>query len=258
MKGRDVNMQKRDGNQPIKPPKPEAKRTIARAVVEGAIESVPGGGVLTGIGRAVLPPKVEVAREAWQEAITDRSNEHEERLAAHDSVMPAEEVVTGTGALLLAALAKDCPDGLADRSYTLDELAVLLPEQERQEIEDAVFEFEIIGLLSVRRVLAGPWRTSLTQNFYDQIDSQVMGWDTAADAAQIARIMLARDSGDAPELHEETGWDRRRFNPAFASLLPLFPEGRIRQVLQPDYPSLGVVLADEDRAALRRFLRRAG
>lgn len=253
-----MSLDKPRGNPPIEAPKPERKRAIGRAVVEGAVESLPGGGVLTGIGRAVLPPKLDVAREVWQEAITDRSNEHDQRLAAHDALLPAEEVVTGAAASLLAALAKDCPDGLADRSYTLDDLAVLLPEQERQAIEDAAFEFEIIGLLTIRRVLAGPWSASLTQGSYEQIDRQVMGWDTAVDAVEIARIMLAQDTGHAPDLHAATRWERRRFNPAFASLLPLFPEGRIRRVLQPDYPSLGVVLADEDRVALRRFVKRAG
>ena len=74
-----------------------------------------------------------------------------------------------------------------------------------------------------------------------------MGWDTASDAVEIARLMLAEDTGDAPTLHEKTGWCRRRFNPAFRLLLPLFPDGRIRKVIQPDYVTLGVSFAQEDK-----------
>jgi len=84
-----------------------------------------------------------------------------------------------------------------------------------------------------------------------------MGWDTDADSIEIARLMLAEDTGHAPELHERTGWTKRRFNPAFRLLLPMFPDGRVRKVLQPDYPSLGVVMADEDRAKLRRLVAKA-
>jgi hypothetical protein len=60
--------------------------------------------------------------------------------------------------------------------------------------------------------------------------------------------------GHAPNLHFKSGWEKRRFNPAFRYLLPLFADGRVRRVIQPDYPSLGVVIAAEDRAALRRFV----
>lgn len=88
-----------------------------------------------------------------------------------------------------------------------------------------------------------------------QLDRQILGWDTIADAVLIARLLLEKDSsGVASELHKKTGWEQRRFNPTFRIVLGIFPEGRISQQLQPDYPSSYLLVLPEDRAVLRRFV----
>ena len=58
-------------------------------------------------------------------------------------------------------------------------------------------------------------------------------------------------SWDAP-----AGWERRRFNPAFALLIPCVHDGRVRKSLQDDYPTMGILLADEDLVELRRYVQR--
>jgi hypothetical protein len=250
-------MADQDGRTPLKPPTQNQARDLSRTIAEGLVELVPGGGIVTGILRETFPSKSDQGREDWEAALTERSNEHGERLDRHEGMLAPTETIEGFPARLLTRLARECPDGLSMQDYDLDALSALFPDEDRQSIKDAVFDLKALGLLKSWDFIGG-WRIALAEDTYEQVDPQVMGWDTKADAVVIARLMLAEDTGHAPELHEKTGWSKRRFNPAFRLLLPLFPEGRIRRVMQPDYPSLGVVLADDDRAKLRRLVAKAG
>lgn len=242
----------------IEPPKADKKRTLARTVAEGVAGLVPGGGIATGVLRVTHPPTVEQDREVWEQAISERTNEHSDRLDQHEAQLTRQETISGTTAQLIAALARDCPDGLGNEFYDLDRLSALLPDEERQELEDAAFELEAFGLVDFHRTINGPWRLSLSPEFYEQVDHQVMDWATENDAFALARLMLEFDTGNAPTLHEKTGWSKRRFNPALRYLLPLFPEGRVRRVIQPDYVTMGVALAPEDKATLRRLVKKHG
>lgn len=244
--------------EPIEPPANDKARALTRAVAEGLAGLAPGGSIAANIVKVTHPPKADQDRTAWEQDISKRTNEHTERLDRHEEQLSHKETITGTTARLTATLARDCPDGLGHKLYTLDDIAALLPDEDRQDLEDAAYELETFDLALFRRSINGPWHMSLTPAFYEQLDHQVMGWNTAKDAILLADLMLAEDTGNAPTLHEKTGWPKRRFNPALRCLLPLFPNGRIRKVLQPDYVTLGIVLVPEDKAALRRFVRRSG
>jgi hypothetical protein len=109
---------------------------------------------------------------------------------------------------------------------------------------------------------AGPddWWLRLTQNFYEQVDHQAVDWKstTEDDARTLARLLMedeAREQTSA--LHAASGWEKRRFNPAFQRLLRLIPDERAGDERQPDYPSSDVTLFPEDHAALRRFIAEA-
>lgn len=246
-----------DDQSPLAAPAQHQARDLTRTIAESLAEIVPGGGIVTGLLREVVPSKTDRSRENWESAITERSNEHGERLNRHEGLLAPTETIEGLPARILTRLAQECPDGLSMQDYDLDALSALFPDEDRQPIKDAVSDLKALGLLKSWDFIGG-WRIALAEDTYEQVDPQVMGWDTKADAVEIARLMLAGNTGHAPELHEKTGWSKRRFNPAFRLLLPLFPEGRIRRVIQPDYPSLGVVLADDDRAQLRRLVAKAG
>ena len=242
---------------PITPPTQHQVRDMGRSLAEGIVELVPGGGILTGLLRSKLPSHSERNRDDWERVISDRSNDHGDRLDRHEDMLaPVTETISGLPARMLARLAQECPDGLSMQDYDLDALCALFPDDDKQSLKDTVFDLKALGLLKSWDFIGG-WRIALSEDAYAQIDPQVMGWDTEADSIEIARLMLEEDTGHAPELHEKTGWTKRRFNPAFRILLPMFPDGRVRKVLQPDYPSLGVVMADEDRAKLRRLVARA-
>ena len=250
-------MTDQDDQTPITPPTQHPARDLTRTIAESLAEIVPGGGIVTGLLREVIPSKTDQSRENWESVITERSNEHGERLNRHEGMLAPTETIEGLPARILTRLAQECPDGLSMQGYDLDALSAPFPGEDRQSIKDAVSDLKALGLLKSWDFIGG-WRIALAEDTYEQVDPQVMGWDTKADAVEIARLMLAGNTGHAPELHEKTGWSKRRFNPAFRFLLPLFPEGRIRRVIQPDYPSLGVVLADDDRAQLRRLVAKAG
>lgn len=156
----------------------------------------------------------------------------------------------------MVRIARDCPDGLGNMHYNLDELCALFPAEERQAVEDAAFDLKTLGLLKSRNWIGG-WSLSMAHGTYEQVDAQVMDWDTKADAVDIARLMVGGNSGHAPDLIAKAGWPKRRFNPAFRLLLALFPDGQVRRVIQPDYPSLGVVLTPESKAMLRRYIAKS-
>ena len=242
---------------PIQAPEDSPRREVGRSIAESVVELVPGGGVVTGLLRVAAPPKAEKLHEEWQHDISERSNEHDAQLRRHEDMLAPTETIDGLAAQLISRLVQECPDGLAEKSYDLDTLATLFPEAREQAIRDAASDLDVLGLLNVRALIGG-WSVALSDDSYQQIDWQVMGWDTRADAVEIAGLMLSEDTGDAPDLHDKTGWAMRRFYPAFRFLLPVFPEGRIRNLNHPKYPVLGVVLADEDKSTLRRMIAKAG
>jgi hypothetical protein len=87
-----------------------------------------------------------------------------------------------------------------------------------------------------------------------------MGWEsTTADDARTLAALLLEDEGRerTAVLHAASGWEKRRFNPAFQLLLRLIPDERTSREIQPDYPSTSVFLLAEDKALLRRFIAEA-
>jgi hypothetical protein len=242
-----------DEKKPIEPPSRCVGRELTRAAVEAAAEMVPGGSTFTKLYQVTHPPKADQEREAWQGAISERTNEHARLLEEHERALAPTETLTGLPAAIAKWMIEECPDGLGDKCIDPSDLMAQFPEADEEAIDEAVAELELFGLVNVRHHLSG-WFASLSPEAYEQLDHQIMGWATVGDAVLVAGLMLELKSGDAPTLHKTTGWERRRFNPALQYLLRFFPEGRIRRVTQPDYPSLGVLIEPEDRVKLRRFI----
>jgi len=240
----------------IHPPKTDARREIVRAAVDGVIGQIPlVGSVLNKIYEKTHPPKSQKDRESWEAQISDRSNEHDQRIGHVEQWVPKTRKLSETTALLCVELAKRCKDGLLWEDYEEAELRSWFPNVSDDDIDDAVYELENLVLVSRSHTLNSGWRLRLEQAFFEEIDHQVMEWNTLHDALTIAELMLSNKTGDAKTLHELTGWEKRRFNPALAYLLPLFADGAIRKVLQPDYVTAGVLISADQSAALRQFIR---
>ena len=243
---------------PIMPPAGDKKRELTRGIVEAAVELAPGGSFVTNILHVTVPPKSDKGRDQWQKAISERTNENTGRLDEHEHLLKPTATLTGTAAQIAVALAKACPNGLGYERYDLDALSMLLPNVRREEIEDATADLESLGLVERERYLGKHWFIRLMPAFYVQLDHQIMGWDSTADAVTLARLLVEKDiSGATADLQKKTGWEKRRFNPAFRVLLGMFPEGRVSRQIQSDYPASYVHILPEDRARLRRFIAEA-
>ncbi|SCB36680.1 hypothetical protein [Rhizobium hainanense] len=245
-----------DKKKPILAPSKDHPGDRLRAVATGIAGLAPGGGFVTALIDDLVPTGEERARTDWEASISERTNEHGARLDEHDAQINPKETIDGVVAALAAALAQACPDGLGHEVYEPDEIYALFSDIPQSEIEDAVWELDALGLISVTHLM-GPiaWRLRLESVFYEQLDHQVMGWATAQDAAELAQIILDTDETRAEALHENTGWSKRRFNPAFRRVLEEIGEGRISREVQPEYVARYFALMQEDRVRLKRMIR---
>ena len=244
----------KDQRTPIVPPKTDINRKMTRAIVEALVGLIPRASALVRLYQTTHPPRSEIERDAWQGAISERSNEHSDDLERHEEILAPKEEITGVAAQLLQTLGRKCTDGLGRSKYSLDDLCVMLPEADRDQIRDAAYDLKRIGLVELVVFIGGEWRLSLTPRFYEQIDPQVMDWSVGEDSKTLAKLMLQSGEGRAAPLHEASGWERRRFNPAFRYLVGLFPAGHVSQERSAMYPVSGVLLLPDGLAALRRHI----
>lgn len=239
----------------ILPPEKDHPDDKLRAAASVAVQLVPiVGGSVARLAGEIFPSQAEKARNAWEEEISERTNENTAKLDQHEAILAPVKTVVGVAAEMLAALARQSPDGMSNMDYDLNDLCQLLPNASRQEVERAAFEIQNCGLASIERSIGTGWILELTPEFYETVDNQIMGWNTESDARSLACLMLEYNTGAAAELHEKSGWERRRFNPALKYLFRFFSDGDISKELQPDYPTTMVFLSPEAKAALRGFL----
>jgi hypothetical protein len=242
--------------QPVVSPATNKRREAGRALAEAAAGVIPYvGSFLTRLYRTTHPLKSEQDRKEWQVTISTRTNENTDRIQEHDELLAPKVRLGGLAVELATALAVEPGDGMRGKARKPDELYRLLPCAEPKAIDEAAFELGSYGLLEVKRALGNHWWIHLTQQFYEQIDYQVMGWNTAEDARFLGSLILDNEARSwIPALHAASRWDKRRFNPALSFLLHLIPDERVSQERQSDYPTRSMFLLPEDRATLRRFV----
>jgi hypothetical protein len=242
---------------PIKPPAKDHPDDRARVPLEAALSLIPGVSSLFKLINEWFPTQAQKSRSKWEGTVTTRTNEHTERLDGHDRVLNPTTTLTGVAVQLAVALAQAPGNGMAGRGRMPADLYALLRDVDRKEVEQAAFELNSHGLVEIERAMGRDnWWLRLTQKFYVQIDYQVMGWgsSTEADARALAKLLLEDEAREwTPTLHAASGWDLRRFNPAFQALLRHIPEQRVSQEVQPDYPARSLSLIPEDWAVLRKF-----
>jgi hypothetical protein len=154
-------------------------------------------------------------------------------------------------------MAEGCTDGLP--GHFDDELLTAFPEEDRKSLSLALAELEAEGLVTLSRVI-GPNlpRVRTTVDLFVACDPAITGQDPVEDSVVLARMLIDNPSlgGSTRNLEHAAGWERRRFNPAFALVVPNVAPGRVRGSIQNDYPTMGIILADEDIIQLRRYVQR--
>jgi len=242
---------------PIAPPRTKHPDDRARVPLEAAISLIPGGSAITKLVGEFVPTQAQKSRGKWEVAVSERTNENTSRIDDHDQVLNPTTTLTGVAVELAVALARAPGDGMIGPRRMLADLCALLPDVDREDVEQAALDLNSHGLVTITRAIGRDnWWLRLTQKFYEQVDHQVMGWgsSTEKDARTLAKLLLEDEAREwTPTLHAVSGWELRRFNPAFEALLRCIPEGRVSQERQPDYPARSLSLIPEDSAVLRRF-----
>lgn len=154
-----------------------------------------------------------------------------------------------------AWMAKQCENGLP--GHFGDELLEVFPDSEKKDIRQALAELKADGLLELTSVM-GPHlpRVRSTYELFVAADPGVTKHDPLRDAVVLARMLIDNPRlGNTRELESASGWERRRFNPALGQLIPLFPKGKRRDSIQNEYPTLGVIVGDDEVVSLRGFIR---
>lgn len=153
-------------------------------------------------------------------------------------------------------LAERCDDGLP--GHFGDELLDAFPGEDRKSLGLALAELQAEGLVELSPLI-GPKlpRVRTTVDLFVACDAGITGHDPVEDSVVLARMLIDKPDlgGNARNLEQASGWDRRRFNPAFALLIPCIDDRRVRKSIQNDYPTMGILVADEDVIQLRRYVQ---
>ena len=153
-------------------------------------------------------------------------------------------------------MAEQCTDGLP--GHFGQELLEQFADQDSRSIGIALAELEAEGLVTLTHVI-GPHlpRVRTTVELFVACDPAITGHDPVEDSVVLARMLIAdpRIGARASDLEQAAGWERRRFNPAVALVIPNIGDGRVRKSIQNKYPTLGVLIADEDVVQLRRYIQ---
>lgn len=153
-------------------------------------------------------------------------------------------------------MAGKCVDGLP--GHFGDDLLEAVAGMGLRDVGRALSDLEAEDLVVLTPVIGAELpRVGTTVELFVACDAALTGHDPVEDSVKLARRLIEDPElgGRTADLEAAVGWERRRFNPAFALILPQVDEGRIRGGYQPGYPCPGVILVEQDVVRLRRYVR---
>jgi len=150
---------------------------------------------------------------------------------------------------------EQCPDG--QRNFAdVDNLREAFKDNSDAELEEAIAELETDGFAEVSRTIDSGmphFRPSL--DLYLTFDGLVFGNDPIADTVTVAELALAGpESVNAETVFAQTGWEIRRFNPAFEHIASQIPDGRVSGSFGTKFTVSFFHLLAEDRVRLKRLV----
>lgn len=226
-----------------------------RVIIEALAQCLPGTGALAHMFSYAHPTDLEKDIAAWQQKITNAVNDHEEKISSLESFL-VPKLKISTGAVTLAVwLTQSSDDGLKT-SISFSNIQQAFPDVPKELLEEHCSELKYLGLATISSAL-GHHITHIRCEYklYCTFDAAVMGTNPIADAVHLAKLMLENKEFESiNKLHKETGWTKRRLNPAVALLMPHIATGRTRQTIQSNYPTLGFSLESEDKFHLKNFI----
>jgi hypothetical protein len=243
------------GRSAIEGPKRFPKNKIVRHAAKAAAGSVPyAGAVLSEIADASIPDREARDRRRWEGEVTHGVNDLHGRVDGLEQPGVRAVRFTGAAAEIATYLTKRCPDGLARDDVSKADLLAEFPQFDRDELLEGIGTLESYGLVTSMEFFNDEAIYTLTEAAYEALDPPIMGWNTRADAREVAALAATkRDYVMTHELEQTLGWPRRRFNPAHRLIVEMIDPGHVSDELQPNYVTLQFNPSNAELARLRRF-----
>lgn len=154
-------------------------------------------------------------------------------------------------------IAEHCSDGRCTH-VNLEEFNAAFAENSENELEEAIAELETDGFVQMSRTMGGGMpHFRPTLDLYLTFDGPAFGRDPIADTVTVAELALAgSDSVNAEDVFSQTGWDIRRFNPAFEHIASQIPDERVSHSYGTQFSVSFFCLLSEDRVRVKRLISR--
>lgn len=154
-------------------------------------------------------------------------------------------------------IAEQCSDG-RHNFVAPDKLKAAFSEFSKNELEEAIAELETDGFVKMTRTHGEDlphFRPTL--ELYLTFDGLVFDRNPIADTVTVAELALSgSNSVSAAKIFAQTGWDIRRFNPAFEHVASQIPEGRVSRPFGTQFTVSQFLLQPEDRVHVKRLVAR--
>lgn len=250
----------------IEPPEPNKTKEGARRVAEFLAGFEPSTAALAQFFRFTSPGEFQRALDQWRAEVSSEINRQDERITELEAALQRIEqglvarLRVGDLAISVALhLVETSEDGLRQH-VEFEKVQEAFNVPATRELQEAVFELRDLGFLTTEAATSQPITLVRPQYaLFWAFDPIVTRNDPVHDAAKIAREIVTTEppTGKVAALHERTGWERRRFNPALAKVLSLFPEGRYSNEIQNTYPTTCLLPSPKETFALKRFIHDA-
>jgi len=137
-----------------------------------------------------------------------------------------------------------------------DKLRDAFKENTETELEEAIAELQTDGFAEVSHTFGrGLPHFQPSLDLYLTFDGPAFGRDSIADTVTVAELALAgSDSVNAETIFAQTGWDERRFNPAFEHVASQIPDGRVSRASGTKFIVSFFHMLAEDRVRIKRFV----
>ncbi len=212
---------------------------------------------------AHVAQKVVNALDAWIGGVPIPARTPEVSEAGPDAT---EDELSNPGAELgLSPLAFQVASWLAEQSDTGLALSVnsevfeaAFEDASPVDLKDAIAELDADGYIATQSLVGrGLPRMRVRNELFATFDPLVLGSDPTLDAVELAKLCLEREGGiSVPDLHEQTGWPLRQFNPALSILTSYVDDRRVSRSGDHQYPTRHFTLLPADRVAVKRFMAR--
>lgn len=136
-----------------------------------------------------------------------------------------------------------------------DDLTASFAEVQVRDLQEAIAELASEGYLRTKATMGSHLpRMSATLDLFATFDPIAKIGDPVADSLRLVETVLqGEDSVNVAELHKQTGWPARQFNPAVGLVIAQVDERRVSREIQNQYPSRYFILSADDRVALKRY-----